>query len=327
MQQAEEKSESGLIEGKSYPFEIRKIIQIPGSGEKHFVLIGPDQKKYLLKASYYEHYALKIGRSITCFVDKINCSGQIFLEPQHPYYTPGERYDFLLIRISQETNIWGAKTYTAWVRDLHRFEWPCLIDQPEYLEPGISHLSCRVERIKKAQLFLSLPSIRGFQVKLRRNTVYDFKIKELREHDNSYYYILESPYGSYHLLPKRFYEHFNYTIGQSVQVRVVELNSDGSYQLEPLNPYYRIGETYLFKFLRFEKSAAGDFQGQKGVLWVQDHFGQAIKVQPKKWQTEAKDYQPDHLTCKVLKFKKGRLVLENLAEPENLQEDQDFDEC
>lgn len=310
----EEKSGSCFIEGQSYPFEIRKIIHIPGSGEKHFVLIGPNKKKYLLKASYYEHYVFKVGRTINCSVDKINCSGQIFLEPEHPYYEPGQRYDFLLVRITQETNIWGAQIFTAWVRDLHRFEWPCQIDQPEYFEPGISHLSCRVERIKKAQIFLSLPSIKGVQVKLRRNTVYDFKLKEIREFHSELYYIIEGPHGSYHQLPKRHYEHFNYSIDQLLQIRVVELKTDGTYILEPLNPYYRIGEVYVFKFLRFEKAAAGDFETQKGALWVLDHFGQAIKIKPKPWQTRLESYHPENIICKVLRFKKGKLVLENLED-------------
>lgn len=322
MEQIEEKSDSGLQEGRSYPFEIKKLIQIPGSGEKHYVLIGLDKKKYLLKASYYEHYALKVGKTINCSIDKINCSGQIFLEPEHPYYIPGERYDFLLVHITKETNIWGTQTFTAWVRDLHRFEWPCQIDQADLFEPGISHLSCRIERIKKSQIFLSLPSIKGVQVKLRRNTVYDFKISELREYNSELFYILEGPHGSYHKLPKRYYEHFNYTIDQDIQVRVIELNSDGSYILEPLNPYYRIGEVYLFKFLRFEKAAAGDYEGQNGTLWVLDHFGQPIKVKPKLWQLNIKNYQPEHIICKVKRFKKGRLLLDNLAEEEENDTDQ-----
>jgi len=319
MENKVEKAGSKYKEGQSYPFEIRKIIHIPGSGEKHFVLIGPDKKKYLLKASYYEHYVLHVGRTINCTVDKINCSGQIFLEPEHPYYKPGKRYDFLLIRVTQESNIWDSQTYTAWVRDLHRFEWPCQIDQPEYFEPGISHLSCRIERIKKGQIFLSLPSIKGVQVKLRRNTVYDFKLTEVREFNSEFYFILEGPHGSYHQLPKRYYEHFNYSIGQLLQIRVVELNSDGTYILEPLNPYYRIGEVYLFKFLRFEKAAAGDFESQKGAIWVLDHYGQPVKIKPKSWQTKLKTFQPENIICKVTKFKKGRLVLENLAEPEEIE--------
>lgn len=178
----------------------------------------------------------------------------------------------------------------------------------------MSHLSCRIERIKKSQIVLSLPSIKGVQVKLRRNTVYDFKISELREYNSELFYILEGPHGSYHHLPKRYYEHFNYSIGQDIQVRVIELNSDGSYILEPLNPYYRIGEVYLFKFLRFEKAVAGDFQGQNGTLWVLDHYAQPVKVKPKTWQLNFKNYNPDQIICKVERFKKGRLILENLAE-------------
>ena len=244
--------QEGLKEGSTYPFFVSKLIELPGSGEEHFVQFGQDEKNYLLKPPFYAHYSIKTGSTISCTVDKINCTGQVFLEPEHPYYQPGQRYDFLVTKLSTESNIWGSVNNIAWVRDLHRYEWPCQVDQPEYLEPGISHLSCRVERIKKAQLILSLPSIRGYQVKLRRGTIYDFTVKEIREFRNDWFYIIEDPHGNYHPLLKKYFEHFNYHPGQIIQVRVVDLNTDGSYILEPINPYYRAGEVYLFKFLRME---------------------------------------------------------------------------
>lgn len=308
--------EKGLQEGESYAFRVKKQIRLPGSGEAHFVLTGPDDKNYLLKSSYYEHYGIRINSQIICSVDKINCTGQVFLEPEHPYYKTGNRYDFLLVKLTTENNMWGSVDHIAWVRDLHRFEWPCQIDQPEYLEPGMSHLSCRVERIKKAQLILSLPSIRGFQVRLRRNTVYDFTIKEIREFRSELFYILEDCFGNYHPLLKKYFEHFNYHPGQIIQVKVIDLKPDGRYILEPINPYYRAGEVYVFKFLRIEKYPDQEFEGPGGVLWVEDHFGQPIKVIPKQWQLQQVNYQPKHITCKVVKFKKGKLVLENLTEPD-----------
>lgn len=316
MSEDENIREEGLKEGESYLFFVQKVIALPGSGEEHFILIGPDEKKYLLKASHYRHYGIKPGLSIRCSVDKINCTGQVFLEPEHPYYQPGNRYDFLVTRLTTENSIFGSVNDIAWVRDLHRFEWPCQIDSPEFLEPGISHLSCRVERIKKAQLILSLPSMRGSKVKLRRGTVYSFTIKEVREFQSVWYYIIEDPHGSYHPLLKKNFEHFNYHPGQIIQVRVVDLQTDGSYILEPINPYYRAGEVYLFKFLRMERYPGQEFEGQDGVIWVEDHFGQAIKVRPRSWQLSRSQYSPEHITCKVTKFKRGKLVLENLTEPD-----------
>ena len=70
------------------------------------------------------------------------------------------------------------------------------------------------------------------------------------------------------------------------------------------------------KFLRLEKYPGQEFEGQSGVIWVEDHFGQAIKVRPQKWQIAKEHYNPQHITCKVTKFKRGKLVLENLTEPE-----------
>ncbi len=315
MDENSEITELRYSEGQSYAFRISKIIRIPDSGEKHLVLIGPDQKKFLLKACYFDHYELKIGDTINCSVDKINCSGQIFLEPEHPHYRIGQHYDFLLMRIKKETNIWCSQSYTAWVRDVHHLEWPCYIDQPDSYMPRLSHLSCRVERIRKAQIYLSLPGTKGAQMKLLRNTIYNFKLSEIREFKSEVYYILKDPYGKYHQLLKKYYEHFNYSLGQLIQAKVVELNADGTYIIEPLNPYYSIEEVYSFKFLKFEKNATDAYNSHIGSIWVIDHYGQAIKTKPNNWQIEATNYQPEHIVCKVVKFKKGKLVLENLTEP------------
>ncbi|MCD6346521.1 MAG: hypothetical protein J7L96_03775 [Bacteroidales bacterium] len=95
-------------------------------------------------------YKLKEGQSY-----QFNCVGRIFIEPEHPYYEAGKEYEFLLIRISEDRNILDEKTYSAWLRDVHGKEWECRIDKPLSVESGISSLKCRVDRIKKARLFLS----------------------------------------------------------------------------------------------------------------------------------------------------------------------------
>ena len=300
-----------LQEDQSYLFNVLKNVTLPGGNEHHFVLAGPNDKRYLLRSSYYSHYPIRVGSSIPCRVDKINCSGQVFLEPAHPYYSEGQRYDFLLLRITEDLDIWGKTIHTAWVRDLHWLEWPCPIKSPHHFEPGLSHLSCRVERIRKGQLILSLPSILGFQVKLRKGQIYDFKVHERKEYIQ--YYVLEGPNGSYHKIPQRFYQHFNYEIGTDISGKVLDIEHDGSYKIEPLNPYYRINQVYMFKFLRMETRATG--LGEKsGIIWVLDHFGQPNKMKAHEWQLAITDYHPEMLPCRVMKFKKGRLLLENLAD-------------
>jgi hypothetical protein len=91
-------------EGQRFSFVITNKLVLPGTDEANLILLGPDRKKYLLAEQYYENYHLKIGQTIVCTIDKINCSGKIFLEPDHPYYKIGERYDFLVLRLAEREN-------------------------------------------------------------------------------------------------------------------------------------------------------------------------------------------------------------------------------
>ena len=113
-----------LEEGRSYSFTKVKSIVLPG-GEVNLILEGPDGKKYLLPVERYGEYNLRTKPELICKVDKINCSGKVFLEPEHPYYRVGERYDFLVVRTDERESILGEPEKIAWVRDLHGREWVC----------------------------------------------------------------------------------------------------------------------------------------------------------------------------------------------------------
>jgi len=81
-----------LQEGEKYNFFVKRILEI--GGNNYYLLLGPGDVKYLLKKDYYEHYNIDIDDTITCRVDKINCRGEVFLEPEHPYYSEGREYMF-----------------------------------------------------------------------------------------------------------------------------------------------------------------------------------------------------------------------------------------
>ena len=80
-------------EGEWYNFKIINQIDIPDKGNQ-FVLQHTSGRKILLPADNYVKYNFAIGSSIDCRVDKINCTGQIFMEPKHPFYTIGDVYTF-----------------------------------------------------------------------------------------------------------------------------------------------------------------------------------------------------------------------------------------
>ncbi len=57
-------------------------------GIRHFVLF-----------EYYEKHLLTPSEMIRCYIDKINCTGRIILEPEHPVYKRGEVYDFRVLSV------------------------------------------------------------------------------------------------------------------------------------------------------------------------------------------------------------------------------------
>lgn len=84
-----------ITEGRKYSFLIEKITEVPEKGA-HYVLKGPDSRRYLVPVVNYAAYGLMPGDTIVCRVDKINCKGEVFLEPENPFYSEGKRYNFTI---------------------------------------------------------------------------------------------------------------------------------------------------------------------------------------------------------------------------------------
>ncbi len=298
-------------EGQRFQFTISNKLVLPGTDEVNFILIGPDQKKYLLPELFYVNYHLKIGQVINCTIDKINCSGKIFLEPDHPYYKIAERYDFLVLRITQTESFIGKPQMVAWVKDLHGLEWACPIDKSDDIEIGYSHLACRVDRIKKGELVLSLPAMTSRFMTLKTGQNYTFRIQDIKTFLNEQFYILKDTIGNFHRLPVMDFIHYGMKPGQEIEATLVKYKPDGECLIEPIHPHYKIGETYKFKFVGLEKTI--DLFGRvEAVITVEDIFQQTVKVKPQDWQIRSEMYNPEHITCLVQRFKKGRPVLINV---------------
>jgi hypothetical protein len=304
-------------EGQRFQFVITNKLVLPGTDEANFILLGPDQKKYLLPELFYENYHLKIGQTIICTIDKINCSGKIFLEPDHPYYKLGERYDFLVLRLAEQENFLGKTQLIAWVRDLHGLEWSCPIDKDDDIEPGYSYLACRVDRIKKGELILSLPAMTSRFTSLKAGNIYTFKLLDIKTFENDQFYVFKDTIGNFHRLPVTYYMHYGFRPGQNIEAMVVKYKPNGECLIEPLHPFYKIGEFYSFKYTGMRKSV--DLFGRiEAVIVLSDVFGEEIKVKPHTWQIHSENYSPETITCLVQSFRKGRPVLLNI-EKENME--------
>jgi len=82
-----------FTEGEWFPFRIHNLVQLQDDSW-YYVLQDGNGLKHFMPAEFYENYGLKAGDEISCKIDRINCTGRIFLEPKHPYYKEGESYYF-----------------------------------------------------------------------------------------------------------------------------------------------------------------------------------------------------------------------------------------
>jgi len=70
--------------------------------KEYFILQDPNGVRHFMEASLYEGYSLDAGKTVNCKVDHINCTGRIFLEPDHPHYVIGECYFFPIRSLTEK---------------------------------------------------------------------------------------------------------------------------------------------------------------------------------------------------------------------------------
>ncbi len=146
-----------LEEGKTYRFTIMKTIAL-SPGEDWYLMKGPGQYKILMPEKYYVKYGFVSGQTVRCRIDKINCTGRIFLEPEHPFYREGEFYPFEVISRDVHVSCDQQAEQVFIVKDdldnLWKVKGGCDNKWPQTPEK----LVCLVKKIKKGKLFLLVNS-------------------------------------------------------------------------------------------------------------------------------------------------------------------------
>lgn len=82
-----------LEEGATYIFKYIKLVTL-SDDQEYMILEDQYNIRHTVPYNYYINYKLTIGTEVECKVDKINCTGRVFLEPKHPLYREGEVYNF-----------------------------------------------------------------------------------------------------------------------------------------------------------------------------------------------------------------------------------------
>lgn len=133
-----------LIEGESYMFLIHNHIQLTDDNY-YFVLLDVNGLKHFIPSQPYTGYNFSVGDTIKCKIDRINCTGRIYLEPEHPYYKPEEKYSFKYKKIVN-----SAINHLLIVVDIFGNEVEIEVDdQYEPILDNENKVWCKLVQVKK----------------------------------------------------------------------------------------------------------------------------------------------------------------------------------
>lgn len=301
-----------LQEGKNYFFKLEGLVELP-DGRLYHRLSDPNNIKHLLPAEPYEEYDLESQDEIICHVDKINCSGRIFLEPEHPFYKIDKEYPFPVIGFEEIENSEGREEAEIILKDMFgkKISIPAAWF-PEVKNTG-EEVMCRIGRIKKGELML-IP-VSGFDNTqfLKAGSEIILSISEiLTLSGDMEFFVLKDDKGRKYYLRKKFYEEYELQKDQLLICRVMQQNEEVF--LEPKHPHYDLGMYYDFEILR--EDFIEDYPDKNvPVIVIFDVYNKEYYL--RKDQFISKDVASVHawekvvsISCLVAEIIKGRLVLQ-----------------
>jgi hypothetical protein len=289
---------TGYREGDEYEFAVVKRITTPGNKE-FFVIEGPDRRRFLIPVSYYSAYGIETGTSVLCRIDRINCKGEVFIEPRNPWYIEGLTYGFTVKGTGFTTGEDGRKTRVLIVTDKSGGETPVLL-RGMAPAPGRS-TRLLVERISKGRLFLRKDSLRRYSSLMEIGKTYDFRVGRISTGiDGSEFFIITDQFGKQHLLPVKYYESYGLKPGSSFKGKIVKFRSTGVAVIEPENPYFKEGDVV-------EMLVSGSYRNPVGdsfMVNLTDSFGFSHCVELEKQPSEKV------LKLTVVRIRKGKPLLQ-----------------
>lgn len=236
-----------LEEGKDYAFKTIRITTL--ENVHYFVMEGPDGRRYLLDMERYAGYGIEPGHDIICRVDKINCKGELFLEPMHPIYCEGESYTFITEEYESRIDKHGI------IHDVIRFSddlgnSPLMSQQffkGKLPEPG-EGIQLKIKKIVKGRILLEGTEEKKFAIKKEDDTLNEFYIMDVGPGiDERDYFIVKGPDSKTYTIPFDYYKHYGLKKGTHFKGRFVRYKQRDLVRVEPENPWYKPGKKYLFR--------------------------------------------------------------------------------
>jgi hypothetical protein len=135
-----------LEEGKVYRFRFVKTTLL-SDGQDYMVFEDPYAIRHLIPFDFYRPYGLQPDSEVRCLVDRINCTGRVFLEPQHPHYTVGEVYYFRIVETRPASG--EELTDRLVVSDVFGNKIVVTVPDTDFIDKSSSELKCEVVKIRK----------------------------------------------------------------------------------------------------------------------------------------------------------------------------------
>jgi hypothetical protein len=291
-----------LVEGKEYKFLVGKELKLPDNS-KHYLLKGPDSNKYLVPVSRYSHYGIVEGQVIKCRVDRINCKGEVFLEPQNPWYSEGKSYAFVVDGTDSRTDRAGISHEVVVVLDKMGNNLLVPYERSTPFPSKGTKLILTVERITKGKIYLILPLRTLSNQSLVTGRKYEFIIERIQKGmDDEEYFVIKDPFGNLHTIAREFYEYYGYTVGVRFKGKITKYKKSGEKIIEPLNPYYKPGSFLKMKVTGYTKNTINP----SFTVNLEDKFGFSHCIESTTPPVTIS------VRCRIVMIKKGKPLLELL---------------
>lgn len=287
-------------EGDTHTFKVVKLVDLPDEGT-YYVLRHNSGRRLLLPQNTYKNYSIEVGNTIECRIDRVNCTGNVFLEPKHPIYIEGNSYLF------QITN--NNKLINKELTIVDCFNNQITLETFNYeneLHIINNTIELKVVRIKKGKPIVSLGQdyYRRFASLIGHK--FEFNIESISKNNyDDEVYILRNGSLPRAELKTHHYNHFGFSIGTSISATILSINEDGTLKVEPDNPFYEIGQNYEFSIDTFEESETD----QKPLLIVYDSLHKNIGI-PLDYEQYNILKEKTRVLCRVIGFRKGKPKLE-----------------
>lgn len=291
-----------LQEKQSYLFRVLRLLTLP-DGSQNWLLTHHGGDRYLLPAALYTDYGIEAGQTLNCLVDKINCTGKIFLEPRHPHYSEGQSYRFILEEEQSIEDGAGNQLYKLIFKGVNG-EPQTLVAMLDYspFKAGDA-VWIKIKAIRKGKPVLVLADEEPF-TPMKEGEKYTFWVTAITGHG---LYEITGPLGIKAFLETQMYSHHGLEVGRAFRGCFLRWHADGYPLIEPEHPVYTAGECYQFRVLRSEDT--NNQQDKELSVWIaEDCFGHEIKVFPGIDDRQSQPL-PEQITCLVEKLKKGKPVL------------------